>query len=51
VLVLGLGFVCLLSFKILFSVLAQPVCSWCVVCFCCARFSFFSKTPRDWLGI
>jgi len=23
----------------------------CVVCFCCVRFSFFSNTPRDWLGI
>jgi len=22
----------------------------CVVCFCCMRFSFFSTTPRDWLG-
>jgi len=20
------------------------------VCFCCARFSFFSTMPRDWLG-
>ena len=22
----------------------------CLVCFCCVRFSFFSTTPRDWLG-
>jgi len=22
----------------------------CVVCFCCVRFSFFSTKPRDWLG-
>ena len=23
---------------------------YCVVCFCCVRFSFFRTMPRDWLG-
>ena len=47
---LGLVFVHLFMFGILcFLGLAWTICS-CVVCCCCVTFSFFSATPRDWLG-
>jgi len=40
---LGLAVLCV------FLVQLGLFCS-CVICFCCVSFSFFSTTPRDWLG-
>jgi len=46
--ILSLQFVCIrFSFLGLFCVI---VCVCVLYCFCCVRFSFFSTTPRDWLG-
>jgi len=48
---LGLVFVHLFRFSILCGFLVWlRVFYFCVVCFYCVRFGFFSTMPRDWLG-